>query len=488
VNTVRDLLGLDADASTFLHDTHSGTFATNALPPQEVDVDRYREAAEGLATRATADLAKLLKCDTKVTGEDACATRFIADFGARAFRRPLVPEETALFNKVYAAGKAESFATGVRLVVEATLQAPSFLYQAELGGAPSPTPLPRGTSKLTGHEVASRLSYLLWNSTPDGELFTAAAMGQLDDVAGVRKQAERLIASDRFLDTAASFHAQLFHADKLERDGEVSKGTGFPEFDLAMRKAMTDEVKAFARWTFSKGDGSVASLLSAPYVFPTGPLTKLYGAAAPAPGPDGRSEVKNGSRAGLLTLPASLTAEPALATPYGAVYRGKTVRTNLLCQDVPVPQVQVEFKPPPNADKLNSQQLLRAHQENPTCAPCHTLMDAIGFGLENYDAIGKWRTTGKDGLPIDATGELVGVPDGKFDGPKALAIKLAANPGTRACLARQWLRFAVGRDGAGGDACAVKAAEDVLAKGTGDVRAAILALVGSDAFRFRRSN
>ncbi len=367
----------------------------------------------------------------------------------------------------------------MRLVVEGILQSPSFLYLVELGGAAQ-----NGVAKLSGHEVASRLSYLLWNTTPDAELMTAAKEGRLEDAAGLRKQAERLVASARFQDTVAAFHTQLFSVAKLEVEGIVSKGTGFPELDAAMRKAMVEDARRFAEYVFTKGNGTVEQLLTAPFAFPTGPLTKLYG--GPAPGADGKVDLPN--RSGILTLAGVLAAEPALATPYSATYRGKLVRTNLLCQEIPPPTVKVEFNAPPGAEKMSQQELLRAHQENDTCSPCHKLMDSIGFGLETYDAIGRHRTTDGNGRPIDASGIVEGAADGRFDGPKALAAKLAKMPEVRSCLAKQWFRYTLGRDAASGDACSVRAVEAALAAGAGDIRQAILALVASDAFRFRRVN
>jgi hypothetical protein len=482
-NTVKDLLGLDADTSQFLHDTQTGPFATNAgLPAQEVDIDRYREQAEALATRAAADVVKLTRCDPKVMSEDGCAAAFIAELGARAYRHPLTAEEIGALQRVYAVGKQESHAAGIRLVVEAILQSPSFLYLVEVGGAPQ-----TGVAKLTGYEVATRLSYLLWNTMPDADLFAAAKSGALDQPEGVRKQAERLLASDRFLDTAIAFHTQLFGIARLAHEGEVEKDEKkFPEFDAPLRAAMQEEARRFVQHVFTRLDGSVETLLTAPLVFPSGPLTKLYNLGAPAS--DGRLQVTNGSRAGLLTLAGTMAATPALATPYAAVMRGHLVRSHLLCQEIPPPTVMVEFKAPPGAEMMSQQQLLRVHQENETCSPCHKLMDSIGFGFENFDNVGRYRTTGADGAKIDTSGEIVGLEGGAFANLGELVGKLARSPEVRSCVAQQWFRYTLGRDITGGDACSVSLMEKALQQGGGDVRQGVLSLVGSDAFRYRRTN
>ncbi|MES1172030.1 MAG: DUF1592 domain-containing protein [Bacteroidota bacterium] len=476
-NTVRDLLGVEADTSAFLLDTTSGPFATNALlPPESSDVDHYRSAAEALASAAVANMAKLLNCNTTTTGEDACATRFITDFGARAYRRVLSVEEKAALTTLYTVGKEESFAAGIRLVVEGALQSPNFLYLTEYGQGTT------GARKLNGPEVASRLSYLLWNSMPDPEL----AANVLDTPDAIRTQAQRLMTSARFNETLNSFHTQMLGIVKLTQPGQVSKdATAFPQFDAAMKAAMLDETTRFLSYVFSKGDGTVATILAAPYGFPTGPLVKLYN--APAGDADGRVNFTDGTRFGILTQASALATQPPVQTLFQAVQRGKSVRTNLLCQDIPPPPGDVKFGLPPGADKMTQQQLLHIHQQNPTCAPCHQLMDSIGFGLENYDAIGQYRTIAADGSAIDASGDVMRSDvAGAFRGPKELAEKLAQSQDVRSCMAKQWFRFALGRDPATQDGCSMTGVSGVLRTGRGDVREALLALVTSDAFRYRR--
>jgi hypothetical protein len=479
-NTVRDLLGLEADTSGFLLDTTSGPFAANAeLPPQSSDIEHYADAAASLATRAVANLPKLA-CDPKVTGEDPCATKFIADFAARAYRRPPTAEETAALTKVYGVGKEESFTAGIRLVVEAVLQSPSFLYMAEFGAGAG------GTRKLSGYEVASRLSYLLWNTMPDSGLINAAASGALDQPDAVAKEAMRLVASPRFTDTVSSFHAQMLGAEKLSQPGVVSKDpAAYPEFNDELKAAMQDETNRFLRDVFTAGDGTITSVFTATHSFPSGPLAKLYG--APAPGAGGRVDFTDGTRYGILTQGSFLASQPSVQTHYQAVLRGKSVRVNVLCQDIAPPPVGVDFSLPPGADKMTQQQLLRIHQENPSCKGCHQLMDNIGFGFENYDGIGRYRTKAADGSMIDASGDVMSSDvQGAFTGPKQLTDKLAQSQEVRACMAKQWFRFTFGREAAEADRCSLASIGAALGAGRGDVRQALIALVKSDAFRYRR--
>jgi hypothetical protein len=486
--TVKDLLGIDADTSGFLQDTQTGPFATNApLPPQTTDLDKYEDAAAAIAVEAVGNLAKLLGgCDTKATGEDACASKFIDDFGLRAFRRPLTPTEKTALTTVYSAGKEESFTNGLQLVVEAALQAPSFLYLAEANGSSTST-----LKRLTGYEVASRLSYLLWGTMPDATLFASAKSGKLDDVDGIREEANRLIGDERFVDTVGSFHLQLLGVNALGRDGVVTKdSTSYPTFTADMRTAMLAEPTKFVSYVFGgSGDGSVKSLLAGPYAFPSGPLMQVYGVGSGQLASDGRWDVKDGSRAGLLTLASMLAAHPLVPTRYRAVNRGHVVREQVLCQAVPPPQQAVKFELPPGAEKMTQQELLRAHQENPTCRGCHSLMDSIGFALEGYDLIGKLRASDEAGNKIDTSGELTATDvTGTFTGPKEMAEKLASSGQVRECLSGQWFRYALARNPSNDDGCSLLSVQTTLKTADGDVRKAVLSLVTSDSFRYRRGD
>ncbi|MDX2021473.1 MAG: DUF1592 domain-containing protein [Deltaproteobacteria bacterium] len=481
--TVRDLLGFQPDTKGFLLDTTTGPFATNTeLPPQDTDVEKYSTTAEGLASKAVANLATLINCDTKATGEDKCATEFIKTFGARAFRRPLTSAEEAAFTKLYTVGKEESFATGIRLVVEASLQSPSFLYLVEQGESSK-----SGLAKLTDYEVATRLSYTLTGTMPDAPLFAAAKAGKLSTVDGIREQADRLMSTTRFVDTAAKFHVQLLGFDALTRSGVVTKEAGkFPDFDDVMRAAMADEPTKFVNYVLTKGSGTVEELLSAPYVFPFGPLAKVYGPDAKADA-EGRAEVRDGSRMGLLTLAGVQASSPHVPTKYAAVIRGHLVRRELLCTPVPPPNVAVKFEPPPNADQLTQQELLRVHQENPTCKGCHELMDPIGFGFEHYDLIGRWKAKNADGTDINSSGQFIGI-DGEpsFGDTQEMLRALSTMTEVRSCLGTQWFRFALARDPETEDACTEGQIQQALLDGKGNLKDAILSLVSSDSFRNRR--
>jgi hypothetical protein len=241
-NTVRDLLGQAPDTSSFLADSRTGPFTTNALLPlQEIDVDGYSSVAEASAKKATANVAGLVNCNVGTVGEDKCAAQFIKEFGARAYRRPLTSSEESDFTAVYMAGKADNYQTGIRLVVEAALQSPNFLYMVEVGSTAN-----KGVKALTGYEVASRLSYLMTGSMPDAALFASAGSGELNTITGIAAVSKRLMASPKFSDQAGKFHTELLGVDAFLDEKSVSKPSAkFPTFDATMRAVMIDEPRKF---------------------------------------------------------------------------------------------------------------------------------------------------------------------------------------------------------------------------------------------------
>ncbi len=481
--TVRDLIGMTADTSVLVADARTGPFTTNALfPVQENDVGAYDSLAETLSTKAVANLPPLLGCDSKAMGEDKCATQFIKTFGARAYRRPLVAAEEAAFATVYATGKEESFTAGIRLVVEAMLASPSFLYLIETG-----TPDDNGLRKLSGYEVATRLSYLLTGTMPDAALFAAARDGELDSADGARGYAQKLLDSDRFVGEVERFHVELLGVDMVTDTTAVTKTPGkYPGFDGAMRTAMLNEPRAFVNYVMNKADGSVAELLTGAYVFPTGPLAQIYGADA-QPDEDGRALITDGTRKGLLTLASVLAVHPKLPSPWQAVNRGHVVRQDILCQSIPPPNVKVDFSLPPNAATMTPQELMRQHQDDPTCSGCHVLMDSIGFAFETYDQIGQFRAHDGQGREIATSGEIADLSsDGAFANAGEMAEKLAVSPEVRGCMAQQWFRYALGRSPDDADICSQARVATALSNGRGDIREAVLTLVASDSFRFKQ--
>lgn len=478
-NTVRDLFGTAPDVASFLADSRTGQFTTNAgLPVEELDVDGYATVADATAKKLVQNVQAVVNCNTATTGEDQCAAQFIKDLGGRAYRRPLTAEEETRLKALYAVGKAESYATGIRVVVEALLQSPHFLYMVEPSSDSS-----KKLRSLTGYEIATRLSYLLTGSMPDAELFMAARSGTLSTVAGIKASAERLMTLPKFVAQVGNFYTELLSVDTVTQNQIVTKPAA-KNFDAALRATMVDEPRRFVDYVMTKGSGSIEELLTANYVLPTGGLVRTYG--NPKIDADGRAVMTDGSRSGLLTLASTQSVHPRIPTPSAAVNRGYMVRHEFLCETIPPPPGNVDFTPPPNAAELSAQQLLREHQTNPTCKGCHSLMDSIGFGFENYDLLGGYRTKDDRGNALDSSGEVTGLQgDGKFSNVREMTQKLAASPQVRACMATQWFRYALAREPADQDACTAQLLTEALSKGKGVLKDGLLALVVSDSFRFK---
>jgi hypothetical protein len=249
---------------------------------------------------------------------------------------------------------------------------------------------------------------------------------------------------------------------------------------------MEQETVRFADWVIRRGDAKLSTLLTSNQSFPSGPLYDLYGVTAPeAQDPLEPIALDPQERSGLLTH-ASLLAQHAHGDQTSPIARGVLVRENVLCQTLPTPPENVNNTPPDPDPELTTRERFALHTEDPTCKACHQLIDGIGFGFENYDAVGRFQSE-ENGKSIDASGDIVGTEDidGTFDGVVALSQILADSASVQSCMARQWFRFAFGRVESDGDAAQLDSLEEGFAESGFDIRELILSIVRSDAFRFR---
>jgi hypothetical protein len=484
-NTIRDLLGIEGNpAAAFSADERVGPFKSNvAAPIGDLQAEQYMAAAEALGYEAVSDLNALLPCDP-TAGEDACAGQFIAEFAPRAYRRPITDAEAASLLEVYNEGKTEAdFTNGIRLVVQGVLQSPYFLYHVEFGTGEGSD---GSIVTLTEHELASRLSYFLWDTMPDDELFAAADADELSTEEGMTAQVDRMLADPRARVAIASFHLQWLGVDEVE--GVEKSPDFYPSFTPDLAIAMREETAAFASAVVLDGDGTLASLLTADYTYTEDPaLLAMYGVTLPADHvPGDPVALPAGQRAGLLTQ-ASVMTRHAHANQTSPVHRGKMVRENLLCQILAPPPPEVDNVPPSPDPDATTRERFEQHRADPSCAACHNLIDGFGFGFEHYDGMGAWRDM--DGVnPVDATGWVIGTDfDGDFDGAVALAQNLASSELVAECVGRQWFRFAFGRVESSDDECTTDALDTAFAESGQDVKALIRQLVLSDSFRFRRA-
>jgi hypothetical protein len=302
----------------------------------------------------------------------------------------------------------------------------------------------------------------------------------------VAKQASRLMVDPRFRGMLSSFHGQWLELANLagaEKDAKL-----FPAWNPALKAALAEESRRFVEHVLTEGDGKLETLLTAPYSFLTGPLYDLYGVARPAAATGWqRAELNRNERAGLLTQ-AGLLATMAHENRTSFILRGKLIREALFCATIPPPPPEVpdtDAKLPPTA---TARERAAAHRDRAECKTCHDLFDPIGFAFETYDAIGKYRATEANGQPIDSRVMLTGTV--KLDGPVANALELAAKLATadevRDCVARQWMRYALGREDSPDDAASLTAARKSFRDSGGKVSELLVALARSDALRYQR--
>jgi hypothetical protein len=487
-NTIRDLVGVTGSpANGLAPDEHIGPFQSNAIAPvTELLVEQHQEVAKAVALEAAGRMSEIFSsCDLAADSGTTCATRFVTEFGLRAYRRPLAADEITPYVELFQLGKQGGGAeNGFRLVVEAMLQAPSFLYHSDVGGSgmPTPTPVP-----LTGYELSSRLSYFLWNSMPDAELLARAADGTLTDDAVIGAQVTRMLNDPKAGETIGLFHTQWLGLEDLAASDKDT--TLFPAFSPALLEAMAAETKLFSDYVVRQGDGLLATLLTSNLAFPQGELFDVYGVAEPSGYEVGTPiELDVTQRAGILTQAAFLTRK-AHRDQSSPVHRGLLVRENVLCQPIDAPPADVNNVPPAPTPATSTRDRFAQHSSDATCAGCHMLMDPIGLGFENFDALGQWRTMDGRGA-VDATGEFVEVGAdlaGTFNGAVELANKLADSEEVTNCVSVQWFRFSLGRIEAANDACSIMAIRDGFQASGGNIKTLLAQIALSDAFRHVRA-
>jgi hypothetical protein len=384
--------------------------------------------------------------------QTACARTFVQSFGKRAFRRPLDPTEVddliALYTKLRTDPQMNyGFQESLGIVVEAMLQSPGFLYRWERGLA---APQTDGTLvKFDSYEVASRLSYFVWNSMPDATLMDEADAGRLQTPDQIAAQARRLLADGRADATLADFITQWLELGTLH---DLIKDTSvYPTFKPELRDSMRAETVAFARDVLRGPTPSFDRLLTAPYTYVDPRLAQYYGVT---PDATGRVDLSGSAKLGLLTQGALMSVK-GNSYRTSPVRRGKFILNRLLCQSIPPPPPDVVPElPPPDPTKTLREQMAE-HRTKPSCAACHESMDALGFAFEHFDGAGNYRKD-DNGHPIDSRGSVTveGVTIA-FDDASDLAAALASSTMAQACFARQWLRYAIDRFEQDADAAAV---------------------------------
>ena len=488
-NTVRDLLQTTlAPATAFPADDLGGEFDTvgSALTLSPAYVRAYESTAHALvADLFAADATRrgrIVTCNVDTAG-DTCASTILKAFARKAWRRPVTTEEaTGLLGPVTAARTLGATPIeGLRHAMAAVLLSPFFVFKVEI----DPDPTSTQSRRISPHELATRMSYALWSSMPDDALSTAADAGQLSTDAELTTHIDRMLADPKSGALLDSFAAEWLQFKDLEAH-EVDLKT-YPKFTPALARSMRLEARRFIE-EFLRMDLPVSQMLNARFSFLDSTLATHYGLSRTGGTAADfvRVDTSASQRIGLLTLGAFLTST-SVPTRSSPVKRGEFIFSRLLCGTIQQPPPDV----PPLPEMVTTGTLrdrLEAHRADPACSGCHTIMDPLGFGLENYDGIGAYRTM-EGTAPVNATGTL---PNGTmFSGAVELGTALSADPRFAECVTRKFMTFAIGRllnqkdDSAWVSYLANRArpAPEIA----GNLRGLIRTVMLSDAFRSRQS-
>ena len=489
-NTLRDLLGVSPDIANDLPEEVFGAGYLNSLSP--LLMEQYLTLANDAISRVLPpEDAPPNALQTRLFGNPPALganARETARASARtltrnAYRRPATEAELDVLMDVFdlARNNGRSYAASLRLVLKAVLVSPQFLFITP-ENAPEAE---RDILPLDDHQLASRLSYLLWSTMPDAELAALADAGKLHESETLKAQVGRLLADPRSRALFDGFGAQWLGVGKLAT--KTFDADKFPQMSGELRSAMYDEARLFFE-AITRENASILSFIEADFTFLNESLAPIYGLEQEIKGPHMRKvKLTNPNRGGILGMPGILatTSFPNRTSP---VNRGVWVLEQVLGEHVPpappnVPTLEKQDKN--KIANLTLRQRTELHRTNPTCANCHKILDPIGFGLENFDAIGRWRERDDSGGAIDATGTLPG--DKRFTSPLELK-KIIAARGNDLCrnLTEKLLSYALCRQLEGYDEIVVDRLTEAIAKDGYRMQTLITQIVTSYPFTHRR--
>ncbi len=448
-NAITDLFGADLYIPSNLEPDNDveGLLSVGASTTSvsAYGVELYESAAYLVAEQVVEDpevLGRLMVCTPSSAGDADCAAEIVTSFGARAWRRPLSADEIDRLSRLVASiGTASGeFEEGLTYGIGAILQSPHFLYRREHGAGDGEL------RELTDWELASRLSFLLWNSIPDDELLRAAEAGELQDPVQLESQARRMLDDDKARQGLRNLFDEVFHLyglESLTKDPLVFTFAS-PELGPAAREETLLGIEALVL----DDDGDFRDLFTSQRTFVDRRLAALYNVAATTDA--GFSEVwlpDNLRRRGLFGQ-ASFLLLQSHPTSTSATRRGAFIRSTVLCQEIPPPPADVDTSiPEADASSPTLRERLATHLEDPYCASCHTLTDPVGLAFENFDGIGRWRLTENEAT-IDASGTLDNV---SFQDAWGAAQVVARHPNLGRCMTRHVYRYSTGRLEADGE-------------------------------------
>ena len=486
-NAVRDLLGAGAAAKiTVPADSSVNGFdsvGSAQLAVAATAVEAYETSALAAAQAALsgATRAALVGCTPARVDDAVCLKSFISRFGRRAFRRTLSADELADWIALgQKAGLAyKDFHQGLAFVISGLLQSPFFVYQVELG---EPDPADATRLRLTSVEMATRLAFFVTGTLPSDSLLDAAEAGELATEEGVRRWTKVLLVSPDARNAMTSFFDELL---KLRELGAVQKNaTAYPTFTASLKASMRRETELLVEDVIWEQNGDFRDLLDSSTTFVDKALATHYG--VPFSGTQAFVKVSLSPaslRGGILGQGSFLStlAHPTTTSP---TLRGKFIRETLMCQAIgaPPPNVKTVVEPDAaGAPATTMREKLARHQKDPYCAKCHVLMDNLGLGLENFDAVGGFRTR-DNGALIDAKSTIPEL--GGFTGARELGGLLRADPAVTECMVRNVFRHATGHIEAAGEERSIVAMHGRFKDQGFRVQQLIVEIAASDAFRF----
>jgi len=489
-NTLHDLYGVNPSIADSLPEEVVGEGYLNSISPlqSELFLEIANEvvgqivAPEGKAPTA---IQKRLFGRPPSKGSDLrqAARRVARSLARDAYRRPPTEAELDVLVDVFdlAQGNGLDYPASLGLVLKAVLVSPQFLFIAPAKEAQPDEPV----VPLDDHHLASRLSYLLWSAPPDAELSDLADKGELHESRTLQAQTKRLLLHPRARALFDGFGAQWLRVNDLER--QVFDPQLFPQMTPALREAMVQEARLFFESIVQKNQPAIR-FIDSNYTFLNQPLAELYGLGSSVKGPKMRRvKLENPNRGGILGMPATLAAT-SFPTRTSPVRRGVWVLEQVLGEHVPPPPPDIPAldKQEPNAvQSLTLRQRTELHTKNPVCANCHRTLDPIGFGLENFDAIGRWRDRNEAGIAIDSAGKL---PTGAaFTQPAELKRLLAARESDLARnLTERFMAYALGRPLEGYDEVVIDQLMARIASDDYRVRTILTEVIASYLFTHRR--
>jgi len=482
-NAVKDVFGYDVSVNDLDTDSFTANFASigaATVVTSDRGVEQYSTAIENAVNAVWTDATKraqFIGCTPTGQSNDTCLRGFIQKLGLRAWRRPLETGELDRFVALAASASTTlgSATEGARWATVALFTSPTFLYRPELGAASA-----NGGLRLSGYEIASRLSFLIWNSLPDQTLMDQATSGMLGTADGIATAATRMLNASAGRESVGGFAEEYM---RLDRIGTQAKDPAlFPEYGTNLQVAMVRDIRdTWASLAFDD-QASFYDLFTTTKVVVNADLARLYGidpTGLTATTFQTKSLPAGGSRSGVLAK-AGLLSEFANQQSGSPTLRGKFIRESLMCLTIPPPPpgVNTSVVDQPTDVPMTRRQKLEAHMTSPGCAACHQYMDPLGFPLENFDAIGKYRTT-DNGLPVDPSGSFDGVPVADANG---LGVAASQSVTVAQCLVRKYYTYAVGHEERDVDGSVLNTLATAFKASGFKLRDLTLAVVTNDAF------